>query len=238
MQQTGTLIVWKNAKGYGFIKPLVGPDLFVHIRDFGRISRSPQVGDRVHFQPMQDNQGRFRAADVRIEGLTQPTVKQSKKPRRHQNQHKRSNIPTPLKLIAAIVIALLLLFVYQSVPNDTSPANVQLSDNDSVILQAYRNQQSNLQLSGSGIISKILPDDRQGSQHQRFILQLPSGITVLVAHNIDLAPRINGLRKGDRVGFNGEYEWNQQGGVMHWTHHDPAGRHTDGWLEHQGQRYQ
>ena len=59
-----------------------------------------------------------------------------------------------------------------------------------------------------------------------------------MAHNIDLAPKIKGLKKGDTVGFNGEYEWTEQGGVIHWTHHDPAKHHVDGWLEHQGQRYQ
>lgn len=214
-----------------------GPDLFVHIRDFGHIPRSPHVGDRVHFQPMRDNQGRFRAADVRIEGLTQQPHKLSKKPRRRQGPHKSINIVTPLKLIAVIIVALLLVLIYRSMPDDTAPATSQLSDNDSLILQAYRNQQSNLQVHGSGIVSQVLPDDRQGSQHQRFILRLPSGITVLVAHNIDLAPRINGLQKGDQVSFYGEYEWNNRGGVVHWTHHDPGGRHAHGWLEHQGKRY-
>jgi Protein of unknown function (DUF3465). len=50
-----------------------------------------------------------------------------------------------------------------------------------------------------------LPDDEQGSRHQRFILRLASGRTLLVAHNIDLAPRIDGLQVGDQVAFSGEY---------------------------------
>lgn len=70
------------------------------------------------------------------------------------------------------------------------------------------------------------------------VLALGSGQRLLMAHNIDLAPRIPGLRAGDRVAFFGEYEWNDQGGVIHWTHHDPAGRHVGGWLERAGRRYQ
>jgi hypothetical protein len=85
---------------------------------------------------------------------------------------------------------------------------------------------------------KILADDTKGSKHQRFILKLSSGQTLLIAHNIDLAPRINGLHKGDSVSFNGEYEWNAKGGVVHWTHHDPQDRHEDGWLKYNGKVYQ
>jgi len=94
------------------------------------------------------------------------------------------------------------------------------------------------QVRGTGTVSRILSDDSDGSRHQRFILQLSSGKTLLIAHNIDLAPRIASLREGDTVSFYGEYESNEQGGVIHWTHHDPQGRHAAGWLEHEGQRYQ
>jgi len=103
---------------------------------------------------------------------------------------------------------------------------------------AFENQQSNLQIQGDGIVSKILPDDTKGSQHQRFILRLTNGQTLLIAHNIDLAPRIDNLNVGDTVEFYGEYEWNSKGGVVHWTHHDPSGRHEAGWLKHNGEIYQ
>ncbi|MDO3382199.1 DUF3465 domain-containing protein [Gilvimarinus algae] len=103
---------------------------------------------------------------------------------------------------------------------------------------AYEHRQSDLQVEGQGVVSRILPDDTKGSKHQRFILMLSSGQTLLVAHNIDLAPRLEGLSEGDVVGFFGEYEWNDKGGVIHWTHHDPAGRHVDGWLRYRERRYQ
>jgi hypothetical protein len=102
---------------------------------------------------------------------------------------------------------------------------------------AFENQQSDLQVRGSGTVIHVLPDDTRGSQHQKFILKLSSGQKLLIAHNIDLAPRISALREGDSVEFFGEYEWNTKGGVVHWTHHDPAGRHEDGWLKHEGKSY-
>ena len=97
---------------------------------------------------------------------------------------------------------------------------------------------SNDQIKGVGRVTRILADDNQGSRHQRFILTLPSGHTLLVAHNIDLAPRINSLRAGDTIEFYGEYIWNDKGGILHWTHHDPKGSHPGGWLKHNNELYQ
>ena len=100
--------------------------------------------------------------------------------------------------------------------------------------EAEPGPRSNEQVEGVGIVERILPDDNDGSRHQRFILRLRDGRTVLVAHNIDLAPRLRGLDRGDTVAFYGEFEWNANGGVIHWTHHDPAGKHVGGWLRHEG----
>ncbi len=97
---------------------------------------------------------------------------------------------------------------------------------------------SGQQVRGSGTVTRILSDDNDGSRHQRFILKLSNGRTLLIAHNIDLAPRISSLRAGDTVAFYGVYENNSQGGVIHWTHSDPRGRHVAGWLEHNGRHYQ
>ena len=97
---------------------------------------------------------------------------------------------------------------------------------------------SGRQAQGSGVVVRKLSDDTKGSRHQRFIIKVPSGKTLLIAHNIDLAPRISFLNVGDTVDFNGVYENNAKGGVIHWTHHDPRGKHQSGWLKHQGRTYQ
>ncbi|NND38388.1 MAG: DUF3465 domain-containing protein [Pseudomonadales bacterium] len=85
-------------------------------------------------------------------------------------------------------------------------------------------------------VVKILRDDLEGSRHQRFLVSQADLPTLLVAHNIDLAPRVP-LQEGDRVYVRGRYEWNNKGGVLHWTHHDPKGRRQGGWVRYQGKLY-
>ena len=87
-------------------------------------------------------------------------------------------------------------------------------------------------------VTKILSDDNDESRHQRFIIKLASGQTILVAHNIDLAPRIEELEVEDLIEIYGEYEWNDKGGVIHWTHHDPQNQHFDGWIKHKNKIFQ
>ena len=82
----------------------------------------------------------------------------------------------------------------------------------------------------------MLKDDLDGSRHQKFIIRVTDDITLLVAHNIDLAERV-ALRKGDTVSVSGIYEWNNRGGVIHWTHHDPRGKKPGGWIRANGKNY-
>ena len=105
------------------------------------------------------------------------------------------------------------------------------------IEKAYHDKQSNVQVQGVGKVTRILADDNNGSRHQKFLLKLPSKLTLLVAHNIDLSKKIENLNEGDEVEFFGEYEWNNKGGVLHWTHHDPRKKHEDGWLKHKNVVY-
>ena len=110
--------------------------------------------------------------------------------------------------------------------------------NDAAIKQAYLAQQSDLQVQGIGKVIKVLSDDTKGSKHQRFILRLGSKQTLLIAHNIDLAPKIPNLKQGDTIAFYGEYEYNKKGGIVHWTHKDPRNNHAHGWLKHKEITYQ
>ena len=110
-------------------------------------------------------------------------------------------------------------------------------DVDDAIGRAFADRASDIQVEGAGTVLRVLPDDLNAPRHQRFIVQLASGQTVLITHNIDIAPRIDALEAGDNVRFSGEYVWNAKGGVIHWTHHDPQGKHVAGWVIHNGKTY-
>ena len=148
--------------------------------------------------------------------------------------------PLTIKRIILILAVLLVsALVRQYLPETTDSGNSPepQATSELTVEAAAKDHLSEVMLDASGLIHNVLPDDNEGSRHQRFILELESGHTVLVAHNIDLAPRVP-LNKGDRVNIHGQYEWNDRGGVLHGTHGDPANRHEGGWIDHNGKRYQ
>ena len=140
------------------------------------------------------------------------------------------------KLLVPFLVIGLLYSYFQN--QAVEPSSVDRAVPQAPAAAAQANWQSGDQARGNGTVSRILSDDNDGSRHQRFIVRLASGRTLLIAHNIDLAPRVQSLQVGDSISFNGQYEWNERGGVIHWTHHDPQGRHVGGWLEHNGSRYE
>jgi len=106
------------------------------------------------------------------------------------------------------------------------------------IVEAYGAHRNLPQVQGSGIVVKVLKDDTNGLQHQKFLLKVSDNITILIAHNIDLAPRVVDIQVGDTMAFKGEYVYTTKGGTVHWTHKDPRGNHESGWLQHNGKKYE
>jgi hypothetical protein len=124
-------------------------------------------------------------------------------------------------------------------PAEQGPAAAQSPETtDDPVQDAFRSRASGRMMTITGTVQRILADDRDGSPHQRFIIATVSGLTLMVAHNLDLAPRLEGLKAGDSVTVAGEYEWNDKGGLMHWTHDDPQGRHRAGYIQWRDRRYQ
>ena len=131
-----------------------------------------------------------------------------------------------------------------SLPEVANPEithNVELTQQadsaNASVEQAFSEKQSNVQVSGKGLVVKLLADDTNGSQHQKFLVKINARQTLLFAHNTDLAARVP-LQVGDEITFSGEYEYNPKGGVVHWTHHDPRAQHVAGWLAVHGNKYQ
>lgn len=106
------------------------------------------------------------------------------------------------------------------------------------LINAFTNKQSHVQIEGNGTIKKLLAEDNKGARHQKFLVSISPDQTLLFAHNIDLAPRVEGLKVGETVQFKGEYIYNPKGGIVHWTHHDPSGQHPAGWIQYEGKTYQ
>jgi hypothetical protein len=125
---------------------------------------------------------------------------------------------------AFLLVALLVSWWYQLPPSASRDLNAVIEQ-----------QRSDVMVEFEAVVERLLADDNKGSRHQKFIVK--NGLkTILIAHNIDLAQRVP-LNKGDVVKIRGEYEWNEKGGVVHWTHHDPQQRHEEGWIEHQGKKF-
>lgn len=151
------------------------------------------------------------------------------------------------RILAAIVGAILVAIAQQlglispEAGSGSSPAGPSASlpaerDGGAArIAQAKADRESGFMVTVDARVTKLLPDDLKGSKHQRFLILVGEEHSVLVAHNIDLANRVP-LERGDSVRIRGQFEWNEKGGVLHWTHHDPGGRHPGGWIEHAGRR--
>lgn len=100
---------------------------------------------------------------------------------------------------------------------------------------AFAQRMSRIPLTAVGKVIKLLPDDIEGTHHQRFIIEVHSGHTILIANNLQRAYR-SPVKMADRVEIHGTYIWNKYGGLIHNTHHtdrtqpNPGEEHEDGYI--------
>lgn len=121
-------------------------------------------------------------------------------------------------------------------PLSSNHLNVN-AENSLDVNSAYIHKKSHVFIEDTGQVVKLLADDNKGARHQKFLVKVATGQTLLFAHNIDLAPRVDNIQEGDTLRFRGEYVYNPKGGVIHWTHHDPKNKITGGWITHNNTEY-
>jgi cold shock CspA family protein len=90
--EKGKLVRWIDDKGFGFIKPEHGKDdIFIHISALKGMSRKPVIGDVIHYQVSLDANGKPRAVNAQIEGVSQALALSPLKQKRERD------LPSPAK---------------------------------------------------------------------------------------------------------------------------------------------
>jgi hypothetical protein len=113
------------------------------------------------------------------------------------------------------------------------------SADNAAVCSAYQAGHSHVEVVADGTVTRVL-GTRPGveSPHEGFLFRLGSGcsLVVRVESNVDFTGAIP-LDRGQHVVVKGEYEYYPRGGVIHWTHRDPRGRHEGGWVQAGGRMY-
>jgi hypothetical protein len=110
---------------------------------------------------------------------------------------------------------------------------------DAAVCGAFSAQRSGVEVVAQGSVTRVLGVQAgRSSPHEGFLLRLDSGcaIVVRVEVNTDFTGTIP-LSIGQRVLVKGDYEYYSRGGVIHWTHRDPRGRHENGYVDVNGTMY-
>ena len=111
--------------------------------------------------------------------------------------------------------------------------------NDAALCSAYDDERSHVEVVADGTVTRIMGvQSGRVSPHEGFLMRLGTGCSVVVRveANTDFTGAIP-LTIGEHVLVKGEYEYYPLGGVIHWTHRDPRGRHEGGYIEAGGQTY-
>jgi len=112
--------------------------------------------------------------------------------------------------------------------------------NDRAVCEAYSTQRSHVEVVADGTVTRLLGvAPGRVSPHEGFLLRLASGcsLVVRVEVNTDFTGSIP-LAEGQSAAVKGEYEYYPRGGVVHWTHRDPRGRHEGGYIATGGHVYE
>jgi cold shock CspA family protein len=194
MRIDGKLAKWNDDRGFGFISPTNGgEELFAHISAFPNDGQRPKPGEPVSFEIEIDKSGKKRAIAISYHA-------RAKVSRHNQDgSGRRGEKPGLVSRLWPLFLVVLVVYGYSEYSQRSSELletqntgqtlnersatsqSPQTSNSDTALSNAYENRTSNLQIEGGGRVVKLLSDDNDGSRHQRFIVRLTSGQTLLVA---------------------------------------------------------
>jgi len=105
--QKGKLKRWNDDKGFGFITSDNGKDIFIHISALKRMERRPKVGDVITYQVDKDNNGKEKAVNAKIEGVSEVRARPGR-----NNIRKRSKSNRVSAILSIVVIVSIGSFAY------------------------------------------------------------------------------------------------------------------------------
>lgn len=116
MRIKGKITQWDDAKGFGFIVPMLkGEQVFVHIKALQNRTRRPVLGEVVTYSLSTDQQGRLQAQEVTFAG------------EKHRIKAAKTASKLPLLLVASFAGVLGLAFFFGKLPLYVLAAYVLLS---------------------------------------------------------------------------------------------------------------
>jgi hypothetical protein len=143
---------------------------------------------------------------------------------------KKRNSRKTMIVTAAVVVVIALALVWQSRPG----YNIEPGVN--TVEEAYKYRQTGMMAEVTGIVARVLVDDRNEPDLQKFVIRLPNGQSLLVVHNQKIGERVP-IAANDTVLVRGEYQWSETGGTLRHTQRDYTPQRRHGWIDHRGERY-
>ncbi|MBH0037365.1 cold shock domain-containing protein [Pseudoalteromonas sp. SWN166] len=121
----GLLKSWKTDKGFGFIKSdTLEHDTFIHISALKHMSRKPKVGDTIYFEVATQPDGKTKAINCRIEGVSElkaPYQKHNQQPYRMAKSNFASSFLGKVASIGLTVLCLYAFTKYNSHSSSQTP---------------------------------------------------------------------------------------------------------------------
>ncbi|MGC3982064.1 MAG: cold shock and DUF1294 domain-containing protein [Steroidobacteraceae bacterium] len=116
MRFKGTLIDWKDDRGFGFIEPAEGGQrIFCHLNAFEVRVRRPMAGDRVTYEVGKDAQSRVSATKVRPAGFEEARYQSNIGSRRNPKAGHTSSTRSASALISLIATCIAILIYLSAV---------------------------------------------------------------------------------------------------------------------------